>query len=111
MSNLSNGTITSNITGPGNVTTTTMTTMALNPVIDWQGWTTLSLIGAMLVALVAEMAPPYMVMMGTLIIFLPLGILDIYEAFQGFADEAMLSVAVLFVVARGKNVEGLVEDL
>jgi hypothetical protein len=42
--------------------------------------------------------------MGTLIIFLPLGILDIYEAFQGFADEAMLSVAVLFVVARGKNV-------
>lgn len=67
----------------------------------WEGWVTLGLVGVMLVALVGELAPPYLVMMGTLIIFLPLDILDIEEAFHGFADEAMLSVAVLFVVAKG----------
>ncbi|KAG0572786.1 hypothetical protein KC19_VG125000, partial [Ceratodon purpureus] len=38
--------------------------------------------------------------MGILIIFIPLGILSIEEAFHGFADDAMLSVAVLFIVAK-----------
>lgn len=69
--------------------------------VQWQGWTTIGLIVIMLIALVAEMAPPYLVMMGILIIFVPLGILTIEEAFYGFADEAMLSVAVLFIVAKG----------
>lgn len=70
----------------------------------WQGYTVLGLIGFMLIALVAELAPPYLVMMGTLVIFLALSILDVDAALHGFADEAMLSVAVLFVVARGKCV-------
>lgn len=67
----------------------------------WQGWVTLALIVLMLVALIAEIAPPYIVMMGTLIIFIPLGILDLEQALHGFNDEAVLSVAVLFVVAKG----------
>lgn len=94
----------------GNVTTGAMAPVYGNMgpmVVQWQGWTTLSLIGCMLIALVAELAPPYMVMMGTLIIFLPLGILNIEEAFHGFSDEAMLSVAVLFVVAKGEYLEAL----
>lgn len=69
--------------------------------VQWQGWTTIGLIAFMLIFLVAEMAPPYMVMMGILIIFIPLGILTIQEAFHGFADEAMIAVAVLFIVAKG----------
>jgi hypothetical protein len=69
--------------------------------VQWQGWTTIGLIMIMLIALVAEMAPPYLVMMGILILFIPLGILSIEEAFHGFADEAMLAVAVLFIVAKG----------
>lgn len=70
--------------------------------VEWQGWVTLALIVLMLVALVLELAPPYLVMMGTLITFLPLGILDLEEALHGFSDSAVLSIAVLFIVAKGK---------
>jgi len=73
--------------------------------IQWQGWTTIGLIAFMLIALVAEIAPPYMVMMGILIIFIPLGILTIEEAFHGFADEAMIAIAILFIVAKGINTQ------
>ena len=96
--------VTTNATGAGlgNVTGNVTGNIAVGfPEVQWQGWTTLSLVGCMLVALVAELAPPYMVMMGTLIIFLPLGILNVEDAFHGFADEAMLAVGVLFIVAKG----------
>ena len=86
-----------NITGSGDAPSPSVDVSE----VQWQGWTTISLIGVMLIALVAEMAPPYLVMMGILIIFIPLGILTIEEAFHGFADEAMLAVAVLFIVAKG----------
>lgn len=68
----------------------------------WQGWVVLGLVGFMLFVLVAELAPPHLAMMGTLLICLALKIIDIKAAFHGFSDEAMLSVAVLFVVAKGE---------
>ena len=98
MASIPNVTANATGTGLGNVTGNIAVGF---PEVQWQGWTTLSLVGCMLVALVAELAPPYMVMMGTLIIFLPLGILNVEDAFHGFADEAMLAVGVLFIVAKG----------
>jgi hypothetical protein len=68
----------------------------------WQGWVVVSLVGLMLLALLAELAPPHLVMMGTLIICLSLSIIDLTAAFHGFSDQAMLAVAVLFVVAKGQ---------
>ena len=56
----------------------------------------------MVIALVAEVAPPYLVMMGTVIFFLSLGILDLEDALSGFNDASVLSIAILFIVARGK---------
>ncbi|KAL2621959.1 hypothetical protein R1flu_002164 [Riccia fluitans] len=75
----------------------------------WQAYTVLGLIGCMLISLVAELAPPYLVMMGTLVVLLALSILDVESALHGFADEAMLSVAVLFVVAKGIEQSGGLE--
>lgn len=40
----------------------------------------------MLVLLAMEVAPPFMVLMGILIVFIPLQILDVNEAFHGFSD-------------------------
>ncbi|XP_024377736.1 putative sulfur deprivation response regulator isoform X3 [Physcomitrium patens] len=77
--------------------------------VQWQGWTTIGLVALMLISLVAELAPPYMIMMGILIIFIPLEILTIEEAFHGFADEAMLAVAILFIVAKGIEQSGGLE--
>eukprot|EP00897_Mesotaenium_endlicherianum_P005624 jgi/Mesen1/508/ME000104S10599 len=77
--------------------------------VTWEGWVTLGLILVMLFLLVLETAPPYMVMMGTLIIFIPLGILDVEQAFHGFSDEAVLSIAVLFMLAKGIEQSGGLE--
>ncbi|KAJ7552305.1 hypothetical protein O6H91_06G049600 [Diphasiastrum complanatum] len=77
--------------------------------VGWEGWLTLCLIGLMLLALLAELAPPYLVMMGTLILFLPLKILTLEEALHGFGDTAVLSIAVLFIVAKGIEQSGGLE--
>ncbi|MCO5557907.1 hypothetical protein L7F22_011480 [Adiantum nelumboides] len=77
--------------------------------IGWEGWVTLALILLMLVALVAELAPPYLVMMGTLILFIPLDILNLEQALHGFNDPAVLAIAVLFVVAKGIELSGGLE--
>ena len=71
-------------------------------IVEWERWITLVLIMLMVIALVAEVAPPYLVMMGTVIFFLSLGILDLEDALDGFNDASVLSVAILFIVAKGK---------
>ncbi|XP_024545096.1 putative sulfur deprivation response regulator [Selaginella moellendorffii] len=75
----------------------------------WEGWVTLTLIGIMLAALVLEIAPPYLVMTGTLILFLPLNILTLDQALHGFGDHAVLSIGVLFIVAKGIEQSGGLE--
>ncbi|KAI5083660.1 hypothetical protein GOP47_0003403 [Adiantum capillus-veneris] len=77
--------------------------------VGWEGWATLALILLMLVALVAELAPPYLVMMGTVILFIPLGILNLEQALHGFNDPAVLAIAVLFIVAKGIELSGGLE--
>ncbi|MCO5605116.1 hypothetical protein L7F22_059296 [Adiantum nelumboides] len=77
--------------------------------VGWEGWVTVALILLMLVALLAELAPPYLVMMGTLILFIPLDILNLEQALHGFNDPAVLAIAVLFVVAKGIELSGGLE--
>lgn len=69
----------------------------------WQAWTCLAMIFGMLICLVLEAGPPDMIMMGTLICFIPLGILNVEQALHGFSDNAMLSIGVLFIVAKGET--------
>ncbi|KAH9328315.1 hypothetical protein KI387_000423, partial [Taxus chinensis] len=68
----------------------------------WHGWVTLSLLVLMMIASMLDVAP-HLVMMLTVTIFIPLKIIDLKQAMRGFSDDAVLSNAVLFVVARGKS--------
>eukprot|EP00043_Microstomoeca_roanoka_P017319 m.180464 g.180464 ORF g.180464 m.180464 type:complete len:785 (-) comp16615_c1_seq1:608-2962(-) len=77
----------------------------------WQTIVTLILIVAMLVAMATEVAPPDMLMMGTVILFVPMGIITIEEAVVGFSNTGMLTVAVLFPVAAGVQMTGAFEPL
>jgi len=69
--------------------------------LGWQAWVTLATIVAMVVALVREVARPDLIFLGTLGVFLLSGVLTPKEAFAGFSNEAVLTVAALFVVAAG----------
>jgi len=69
--------------------------------LGWQAWITLAAIVAMVVALVREVARPDLIFLGTLGLLLLTGVLTPQEAFAGFSNPAVLTVAALFVVAAG----------
>lgn len=69
--------------------------------LGWQAWITLAAIAAMVVALVREVARPDLIFLGTLGLLLLTGVLTPQEAFAGFSNPAVLTIAALFVVAAG----------
>ncbi len=69
--------------------------------LDWQAWMTLGVIIIMIIALVREIAPPDLTMLGSLGLLLLFGIIQPEAAFAGLANNAVLTVAALFVVAAG----------
>lgn len=77
--------------------------------MDWQGWFTLAVIVAALVAMAREMAPPHLVLVGALAVLAGVGILTPKETFGGFSNEALATVAALFVVAAALRESGVIE--
>eukprot|EP00049_Salpingoeca_infusionum_P023328 m.11475 g.11475 ORF g.11475 m.11475 type:complete len:732 (-) comp5730_c1_seq1:171-2366(-) len=77
----------------------------------WKAIVTLVLLVGMLVCMALEIAPPDMIMMSGLVLFVPMGIVTISEATVGFSNKGMLTVAVLFVVASGVQLTGAIEPL
>lgn len=69
--------------------------------MEWQAWTTLGIVALVIGLLTFSQVAPDLVMLGALTLLLTFGILDEKQAFGGFANEGMLTVAVLFVVAAG----------
>lgn len=68
---------------------------------SWQGGTTIGIILLAFTVMALEIAPPDMIMIGTLILMIPLGIITPTEAVAGFSQRGLLTVMVLFAVAEG----------
>ncbi|MDD9942611.1 MAG: SLC13 family permease [Myxococcales bacterium] len=66
-----------------------------------QAWLTIAVTGAMVAAMVRNLAAPDMVLLAGLAILLATGVLTPPEAFAGFSNTGMLTIAVLFVVSAG----------
>ena len=79
--------------------------------MSWEAWTTIAVAVAGLLAMARNLAAPDLVMMGQLVLLLALGILTPKEAAAGFANEGMLTVAVLFVVAAAIQETGALDAL
>lgn len=62
-------------------------------------------------ALLFEMARPYMIVFSVLIVFVLTGLLTPQEAFNGFSNQGMLTIALLFVVAGTIQKYGVLEKL
>jgi di/tricarboxylate transporter len=77
--------------------------------MDWQGWLTLLVVVASLAAMVAELAPPHLLLMAALAALAGFGILTPEETFAGFSNEALATVAALFVVAAALRESGALE--
>src|SRR5690606_15905977 len=79
--------------------------------MEWQGLLALGLtVGALLVLIFTRLAA-HLVMLGVLIILSVAGVLTPSEAFSGFSNQGMLTVAAMFVVAAGIHGSGGVDLL
>lgn len=70
------------------------------------GWLTLAVIAAIVVALIREVAPPDVVLFGGLFLLAGTGVLAPEETFRGFTSPGLVTVAFLFVVAAGARETG-----
>ena len=70
-------------------------------------WTTLAVLVAMLAVLVVDRFPPAGVVFGATFTLLLTDVIDADVAFSGFSNSAPLTVAVLYVLARGAQKTGL----
>ncbi|MGE4090163.1 MAG: SLC13 family permease [Candidatus Binatia bacterium] len=69
--------------------------------MEWQALITISVVLLVIVLLAAGRVGADLIMIGAVTLLLTLGIVDEQEALGGFANEGMLTVAVLFIVAAG----------
>ncbi|MCK9504413.1 MAG: SLC13 family permease [Porticoccaceae bacterium] len=79
--------------------------------MDWQGWITLALTLTVLATLILTRLSSHVVMMGALAILSVLGILTAGEAFAGFSNSGLITVAAMYVVATGIHASGGVDLL
>lgn len=79
--------------------------------MSWQAWTTVGLALGGLIAMARNYAAPDAVMLFQMVVLMVLGILTPKDAVAGFANEGMLSVAVLFVVAAAVQETGALDVL
>ena len=70
-------------------------------------WTTLAVLVAMLGVLVVDRFPPAGVVFGATFALLLTDVIDADVAFSGFSNSAPLTVAALYVLARGAQKTGL----
>ncbi|WP_010529517.1 SLC13 family permease [Lentibacillus jeotgali] len=79
--------------------------------MTWEIGFVLVVVVLMLVGLMLEVARPDMILVSVLIVFLLTGILSPEEALQGFSNEGMLTIALLFIVAGAIRKSGFFDKL
>ena len=74
-----------------------------------EAWLTIVVVLAILVALIKNVAPPDWLFLGGVAILAAAGVITPKEAFAGFSNGGMLTVAALFVVAAGMRDTGILD--
>lgn len=71
-----------------------------------EAWVATGVVAAVFVLLAIARHPPYLVLLGGLAVLLVAGVVEAPAAFGGFANEGLVTVAVLSVVAAGLSQTG-----
>ena len=79
--------------------------------MEWEVVVTLGIVLAILVILIRDWAPADLTFLAASGIFASLGIITPEEAFSGFSNSGMLTVAALFVVAAGMRETGVLDRI
>ncbi len=74
--------------------------------MGWEAWMTLAAVVLMVAALVSERIAPTVAVASAVILLYLVGVIDADEAFGGFAKEAPITVAALYVIAGAAEQTG-----
>lgn len=77
----------------------------------WEGWYTIGCLLIMFVVLVKDWIPADFALVGTLSLLMIGQVITTSEALEGFASSAVLTVAILYVVAAGINYTGALDHI
>lgn len=77
--------------------------------MTWQAWTSIFIMAMSVFAMARGLAGPDLVLAAAMTLLLLFGILTPAQAVEGFGNEGMLTVAVLFVVAAGVESTGAMD--
>lgn len=79
--------------------------------MSWEGWYTLGVLAVVFVLMVRDVGSPDVLLLGGTLALALAGIIKPEEAFAGFSNEAMLTVAALFVVVAGLRETGALDAI
>ncbi len=79
--------------------------------LGWQAWVTLAVLGGVLGTLALTSYAADVVMIGAVSLLLVLGVVTPAQAFSGFANEGLITVAVLYVVVAGLRDTGVMTEV
>ena len=79
--------------------------------IGFDGWLTLGVTGLVLLALIRDWAAPDMLFLGAAVLLLAFGVLEPGEAFAGFSNPGVITVAAMYVVAAALRETGVLDRL
>ena len=84
---------------------------AVLPGLGAHAWLTIAVVILMVVLLVRDAVAPAMAVFGATVALLVTGVIDVPQAFAGFANPAPMTVAALFIVARAVEKTGALQPL
>ena len=79
--------------------------------MGWQAWVTISVVVLVFAALVRNLGPADVVLWGGTVVVALFGIISPEEAFAGFANPGLLTVAALFVITGGLRETGALDRI
>jgi di/tricarboxylate transporter len=79
--------------------------------VSFDAWLTLVVVVATIVMLVLERVPPFITILGAVVLLFVSGVIDDEQAFSGFSNPAPITIAALYVLAGAAEVTGALEPL
>jgi di/tricarboxylate transporter len=76
-----------------------------------EGWITLAVVTALVVALVREFVQPALAVLGATVFLMLIGVITPQEAFAGFSNEAPIAVGALLIFARAVGLSGVMQPV
>ena len=79
--------------------------------LSWEAWYSLAVVGLVFVALVRNIGPPDVILLGGTVLVGLARVITPEEAFSGFVNPGVLTIAALFVVAAAMRETGALDSI